>query len=146
MSTPGGSPVGRLLSRQRNLYRDKACVTAMFNGICAACGLDMNDLNSMLESRALSDPIGAVSELSIWSSKAPGWLGRLRSRLRRRGWLRGSWWDGMSCKQRTRFLQSSLIQDGFQILFPEPVLTCVVHSEWESLNKNMRGRLELIRA
>ena len=117
----------------------------MLKGICPTCGTDLEALTSRLESEFLRDPVGVTLELSAWAAKPPGKLGRVRSRLRQKGLLEGKWWDDMTCKQRTRFLKASLIPQGFQVLFPEPVLTHVVHSEWERLNRHMRGELQSIR-
>src|SRR6266540_3751304 len=117
----------------------------MLSGICPTCGTDLGALNSQLESKFLRDPLGVMLELSAWAGKPPRRLGRFRSRLRQKGLLEGKWWDDMTCKQRVRFLRSSLIEQGFQTLFPEPILTQVVHSEWERLNGHMRGELQSIR-
>src|SRR5436309_3504752 len=116
----------------------------MLSGICRTCGTDLGALTSRMESEFLRDPVGVVTELSAWAAKPPRKLGRFQSALRQRGLLEGNWWDDMTCKQRTRFLKSSLIPQGFQTLFPEPLLTQVVHSEWKGLNGHMRGELQSI--
>ncbi len=103
--------------------------------VCAVCGADMKALKSRLVALMRDDPIKAKEELSIWAGPQSGRLRRL--------WLlrRGRWWNEMACDQRTKFLQSRLIPEGFHLLFPEPVLTHVVHSNWENLNRGMRKEL-----
>jgi hypothetical protein len=51
----------------------------------------------------------------------------------------------MTCKERTHFLRTHLIPEGFRILFPKLVLTAVVHNDWADLNRHMRKELESIR-
>lgn len=117
----------------------------MKNGICPNCGIDLDALSMAQASRMLRDPITGILELSRWAGPPPGRLGPLRNRLRRKGVLGGAWWDDMSCEQRTQFLRTRLIPEGFGILFPEPMLTSVIHSDWEQFNREMRVELESIR-
>ncbi|HYM39198.1 MAG TPA: hypothetical protein VEY12_03495 [Thermoplasmata archaeon] len=59
--------------------------------------------------------------------------------------MRGAWWDAMTCAERTRFLRSGLKPEGFQILFPMPVLTSLIHTDWNRFNRRMRRELESLR-
>ena len=114
-------------------------------GICPICGVNLTALYRDLESRAYKDLVGTVMEVSIWAGKPARRMRSLRAWLRQRGFLRGGWWDRMTCRGRSRFLTSHLIPMGKQTLFPEPVLTFVLHSDWDELNAHMRNELESIR-
>ncbi len=130
----------------RNIFNPLAsALLPMDDWTCQTCGANLGELYRDLESRARRDIVETITELSIWAGRPPGPLRSLRVWLRKRGILRGGWWNRMTCRERSTFLGSHLIPAGKALLFPEPVATFVIHTEWDGLNGHMRNELDSIR-